>query len=191
MGVSVDPVMPGREGDLLEYFANQFVMTLPQLTSNTAWAELRHLPVRANDVSDPSRGRRGHGLHERQRTGPRLARGTPGTIRRARRQWQPREGLAAGAAARPRHQLRARRRRAGHQRAGRGAPGYSAVIGQITDFTSEMRLAGKPPWRHARSGPRSARCRHSKSCRRSRSSRAIESAARSPGSRRTTSAQAR
>ncbi len=51
MGVSVDPVMPGREETLLDYFANQFVMTLPQLTGNTAWAELRHLPVRANDVS--------------------------------------------------------------------------------------------------------------------------------------------
>jgi hypothetical protein len=51
MGVSVDPVMPGRDGDLLEYFADQSVMTLPQLTPRTAWAELRHLPVRANDVS--------------------------------------------------------------------------------------------------------------------------------------------
>ena len=51
MGVSVDPVMPTREGELLEYFADQVVVTLPQLTSRTAWAELRHLPVRANDVS--------------------------------------------------------------------------------------------------------------------------------------------
>ena len=51
MGVSVDPVTPGREAALLDYFANQFVMTLPQLTSKTAWAELRHLPVRANDLT--------------------------------------------------------------------------------------------------------------------------------------------
>ena len=51
MGVNVDPVMPGREGELLDYFAGQFVMTLPQLTPKIAWAELRHLPVRANDVT--------------------------------------------------------------------------------------------------------------------------------------------
>jgi hypothetical protein len=51
MGVSVDPVAPGREGELLEYFAGQSVMTLPQLTAATAWAALRHLPVRANDIS--------------------------------------------------------------------------------------------------------------------------------------------
>ena len=145
MGVSVDPVMPGREGDLLEYFANQFVMTLPQLTPRTAWAELRHLPVRANDVSVRHEGVDGDGLHQQQRPGPRLARGAPRTVRRARRQRRPREGLTAGAAARPRRQLRARGGRAGHQRASRGARGYSAVIGQITDFTSEMRLAGKPP----------------------------------------------
>jgi hypothetical protein len=51
MGVGVDPVSPGREAALVDYFANQFVMTLPQLTSKTAWAELRHLPVRANDLT--------------------------------------------------------------------------------------------------------------------------------------------
>jgi hypothetical protein len=51
MGVGVDPVAPGREAALVDYFANQFVMTLPQLTSKTAWAELRHLPVRANDLT--------------------------------------------------------------------------------------------------------------------------------------------
>jgi hypothetical protein len=43
--------MPGRDAELVEYFANQFVMTLPQLTSRTAWAELRHLPVRGNDIT--------------------------------------------------------------------------------------------------------------------------------------------
>jgi hypothetical protein len=51
MGVGVDPVTPGREADLLEYFAGQFVMTLPQLGPQTAWAELQHLPIRANDVT--------------------------------------------------------------------------------------------------------------------------------------------
>jgi len=51
MGVSVDPVAPGREEELLDYFAGRFVMTLPQLTGQTAWAELRHLPVRGNDIS--------------------------------------------------------------------------------------------------------------------------------------------
>jgi hypothetical protein len=51
VGVSVDPVTPGRAGEPLEYFAGESVMTLPQLTSATAWAELRHLPVRANDVT--------------------------------------------------------------------------------------------------------------------------------------------
>ncbi len=51
MGVTVDPVTPGREAALLDYFANQFVMTLPQLTAKTPWAELRHLPVRANDLT--------------------------------------------------------------------------------------------------------------------------------------------
>ena len=51
MGVSVDPVTPGREAALLDYFAGQFVMTLPQLTAKTTWAELRHLPVRANDLT--------------------------------------------------------------------------------------------------------------------------------------------
>jgi putative transposon-encoded protein len=51
MGVGVDPVTPGREAAPLDYFANQFVMTLPQLTAKTAWAELRHLPVRANDLT--------------------------------------------------------------------------------------------------------------------------------------------
>lgn len=51
MGVSVDPVVPGRESALLEYFANPHVMTLPQLPSPSAWVELRHLPVRGNDVS--------------------------------------------------------------------------------------------------------------------------------------------
>ena len=51
MGVTVDPVAPGREAELLPYFGGSFVMTLPQLTSATAWAELRHLPVRGNDVT--------------------------------------------------------------------------------------------------------------------------------------------
>jgi hypothetical protein len=51
MGVGVDPVTPGREAALLDYFAGQTVMTLPQLTSKTAWAELRRLPVRANDIT--------------------------------------------------------------------------------------------------------------------------------------------
>ena len=51
MGVSVDPVTPGREAALLDYFANQFVMTLPQLTTRTPWAEISHLPVRANDLT--------------------------------------------------------------------------------------------------------------------------------------------
>ena len=51
MGVSVDPVVPGRESELLQYFAGDFVMTLPQLTQQTAWAELQHLPVRANDIT--------------------------------------------------------------------------------------------------------------------------------------------
>jgi hypothetical protein len=51
MGVSVDPVTPGREAALLDYSANAHVMTLSQLTSKTAWAELRHLPVRANDIA--------------------------------------------------------------------------------------------------------------------------------------------
>lgn len=51
MGVSVDPVATGKESDLLPYFGDQFVMTLPQLTSQTAWAELRNLPVRTNEIS--------------------------------------------------------------------------------------------------------------------------------------------
>ena len=51
MGVSVDPVVTGKESDLLEYFGDQFVMTVPQLTNQTAWAELRNLPIRANEVS--------------------------------------------------------------------------------------------------------------------------------------------
>jgi hypothetical protein len=51
MGVGVDPVTPGREATLLDDFANQTVMTLPQLTSKTTWAELRHLMVRASDVT--------------------------------------------------------------------------------------------------------------------------------------------
>ena len=51
MGIGVDPVTPGREADLLEYFAGQFVTTLPQLGPQTAWAELQHLPVRANDIT--------------------------------------------------------------------------------------------------------------------------------------------
>jgi len=51
MGVSVDPVTPGREAEPLEYFAGQFVTTLPQLTPRTEWAELRHVPVWANDIT--------------------------------------------------------------------------------------------------------------------------------------------
>jgi hypothetical protein len=51
MGVSVDPVTPGREADPLEYFAGRFVTTLPQLTPRTPWAELRHVPVWANDIT--------------------------------------------------------------------------------------------------------------------------------------------
>jgi hypothetical protein len=51
MGVSVDPVMPGHDGDPLDSFASQVVMTLPQIASTTVWAELRHLPVRANAVT--------------------------------------------------------------------------------------------------------------------------------------------
>ncbi len=51
VGISVDPVTPGREDRLLEYFANQAVTTLPALTAQTAWAELRHVPVRANDIT--------------------------------------------------------------------------------------------------------------------------------------------
>ncbi|MGE5360073.1 MAG: hypothetical protein ACM3NQ_13730 [Bacteroidales bacterium] len=51
MGISVDPVTPGREDQLLEYFAGQFVTTLPALTAQTPWAELQHVPVRANDIT--------------------------------------------------------------------------------------------------------------------------------------------
>ncbi len=51
VGVRVSPVVPGREADLLDYFAGQTVMTLPQLSPQTEWVELTHLPVRANDVS--------------------------------------------------------------------------------------------------------------------------------------------
>ena len=50
-GVSVDPVTPGHEGELLEYFANDAVTTVPQLTSATPSAELAHLPVRGNDIT--------------------------------------------------------------------------------------------------------------------------------------------
>ena len=51
MGVRLDPVMPGKEGELLPYFAGQFLMTVPQLGTATAAAELKHLPIRANLVS--------------------------------------------------------------------------------------------------------------------------------------------
>ena len=51
MGVSVDPVVPGRESVLLPYSANPHVMTLPQLPAKTVFADLRHLPVRANNIS--------------------------------------------------------------------------------------------------------------------------------------------
>jgi hypothetical protein len=51
MGVSVDNVPTGREDALLPYAANPHVMTLPQLTAATPWAELAHLPVRANDIT--------------------------------------------------------------------------------------------------------------------------------------------
>lgn len=50
MGVRVDPVTPGAEGQLLPYFDGPFVMTLPQLGSTTAWAGIEHLPVRGNRV---------------------------------------------------------------------------------------------------------------------------------------------
>jgi hypothetical protein len=49
IGVSVGPVAPGREAALLAYATNAHVMTLAQLTTKTAWAELRHLRARAND----------------------------------------------------------------------------------------------------------------------------------------------
>ncbi len=51
MGVSVDPVVPGHEAELLEYFAGQFITTLPQLTPRTSWAELQHVPIWGNDVT--------------------------------------------------------------------------------------------------------------------------------------------
>ena len=51
MGVGVDPVVPGHEGDLLAYFTGAAVTTLPQLPTGTRWAELRRLPVRANDLA--------------------------------------------------------------------------------------------------------------------------------------------
>ncbi len=51
MGVSVDPVVPGKESELLGYSANPHVMTLPQLPAKTVFADLRSLPVRANNVS--------------------------------------------------------------------------------------------------------------------------------------------
>ncbi|MBK6459065.1 MAG: hypothetical protein IPF87_23790 [Gemmatimonadetes bacterium] len=57
MGVSVDPVPPGGDSALLPYFANRHVMTLSQLTPKSGWVELRHLPVRANDVTIRHDGR--------------------------------------------------------------------------------------------------------------------------------------
>jgi hypothetical protein len=51
MGVSVDPVPPGGEAALLRYFDTPPVTTLAQLPPATTFVELRHLPVRANDVS--------------------------------------------------------------------------------------------------------------------------------------------
>lgn len=51
MGISVDAVMTGREAQLLPYGTSPEVMTMPQLTAATPWAELAHLPVRANDIT--------------------------------------------------------------------------------------------------------------------------------------------
>lgn len=51
MGISVDAVATGREAQLHPYAASPHVMTMPQLTAATPWAELAHLPVRANDVT--------------------------------------------------------------------------------------------------------------------------------------------
>lgn len=51
MGVSVDPVAPGHEAEVLPYFANPAIQTVSGLTAATAWAELAHLPVKANDVT--------------------------------------------------------------------------------------------------------------------------------------------
>lgn len=51
MGVSVDPVTPGREATLLRYFENPAVTTLAQLPPSATSVELAHLPIRANDVT--------------------------------------------------------------------------------------------------------------------------------------------
>ena len=51
MGISVDPVQVGREAELLRYFDNPAVSTLAQLPPAATFVELRHLPVRANDVT--------------------------------------------------------------------------------------------------------------------------------------------
>lgn len=51
MGVTVDPSFPGKQGDPLPQSDDQFVMTFPQLTSRTSWAEIQNLPVKSNQIS--------------------------------------------------------------------------------------------------------------------------------------------
>ena len=51
MGISVDPVQVGHEAELLRYFDNPAIATLAQLPPAATFAELRHLGIRANDVT--------------------------------------------------------------------------------------------------------------------------------------------
>jgi len=49
MGITVEVAAP-REAAVEGGFVDRVVRTLPGLTKETAWAELRHLPIRANEV---------------------------------------------------------------------------------------------------------------------------------------------
>jgi hypothetical protein len=50
MGIELEARSP-TEALVKGHHVDQILTTLPQLTSSTAWAELRHVPVRANDIS--------------------------------------------------------------------------------------------------------------------------------------------
>jgi hypothetical protein len=50
MGVELEARSP-TEALVKGHHVDQILTTLPQLTAKTAWAEIRHVPVRANDIS--------------------------------------------------------------------------------------------------------------------------------------------
>ena len=101
MGVSVDPVTPGRESELLGVLRQPVRHDAAAAVASDRLGRVA-APARARERRDrPAHRAVGLGLHQQPWACNRLARGVPGPVRRAHRERRARQGHGPGAAAGP------------------------------------------------------------------------------------------